>query len=236
MNYLNGKRLILILLTIIFSGMLFTKNVYAYWEKNENDWRYIGDSGYEKKWQEINGKWYYFSNETGVMKIGWFYDEQYNKWYYFTYNGDMDDSKTTATYPTELSSIQEKIKQYAEDDATYEVTKQVDNAIYVCFISKNESSSVQYYYQPSTGNIYEVKDGILTNLATNEKIDSFTQDQAIQVVQDYLKDNYKYVPKIIKVVVDDGDSYFVHCYDTEGDAANSSWYHVNKTTREVTLA
>ncbi|MDR3596426.1 cell wall-binding protein [Clostridium sp.] len=225
---------VLVVMMLLTSG--FTKNAYADWEKYENNWRYIGDFGYAKGWQEINEKWYYFSTDTGIMKIGWFYDEKYSKWYYLNNYGDMDSSKTTSDYPTELSDIQNRIKQYVNVDVIYESTNQIDNTVYVRFMSNDETASTQYYYQPSTGNIYEVKNGILTNLSTNEKIDSFTEEQAVQVVYDYLSDNYEYIPKNIKVEVDDGDSYFIHCYDTEGDPANSSWYHVNKTTREVTLS
>lgn len=229
----NKKFLFCIVLFIILTGLGITKNAFAEWEQEGTEWKYLGDYGYKTGWQQIDGKWYYFSLQSETMKIGWFYDPQYNKWYYLNYSGDMDSSKTTATYPTELNNIQNRIKQYVNYDTTYEDTNQVDNAVYVRFISNSEDAHTQYYYQPYTGNIYEAKDGVLTNLATHEKINIFTQEDAVNAVSDYLTNNYKYIPKIIKVEVDDGDSYFVHCYDAEGDAVNSSWYHVNKTTREV---
>jgi hypothetical protein len=236
MKRINKKILICVLVVITLLAPGFTKNAYAEWEKDGSQWKYLGDYGYKIGWQQIDGKWYYFISGTEIMKIGWFYDEQYNKWYYLNNSGDMDSSKTTSDYPTELSDIENRIKQYVNDDVNYESTNQIDNTVYVRFMSNDETASTQYYYQPSTGKIYEVKNGILTNLFTKEKIDSFTEEQAVQVVYDYLSDNYEYIPKNIKVEVDDGDSYFIHCYDTEGDPANSSWYHVNKTTREVTLS
>lgn len=236
MKRINIKFCMVLLTIIILVVTGFTKNAYADWENHENYWKYISDHGYAKDWQQINGRWYYFVPETSVMKIGWFYDEQYNKWYYLNYNGAMDSSKTTSDYPTELNNIGDKIKQHVNEDVVYEGTNQVDDNVFVCFESKNQVAARQYYYQPSTGNAYEIKNGILTNLSTNETIDIFSQEQAIQVVHDYLSDNYKYIPKMIKVEVDDGDSYFIHCYDNEGNDVNSSWYHVNKTTRKVTAA
>ncbi len=232
---MKSKRIFVLALSAITLIVIsFPRNAYAYWEENEKNWRYIDDSGYAKGWQDINGRWYYLEPETGIMKIGWFYDEEYNKWYYLNDDGAMDSSKTTSTYPIELSSVKEKIKQYTNEDVEYEATSQIDDNVFVCFKSKNDLTVKQYYYETSRGNIFEVKDGIFTEISTGEVINMFSEEQAVEVVHDYLSDNYKYIPKIIEVKADDGDSYFVHCYDTEGDASNSSWYHVNKTTREVT--
>lgn len=232
---INNKKIFIFALSfIIFTGVGFTKAAYADWEESGSNWRYIDDSGYAKGWQEVNGKWYYLANDTGIMKIGWFYDGGYNKWYFLNDDGTMDSSKTTSTYPTELSNVQEKIKECTNEDVEYETTNQIDDNVFWCFKSENGIAAKQYYYQTSRGNIFEVKNGIFTDIFTKEAVNMFSEEEAAQVVRDYLSENYKYIPKIIKVEVDDGDSYFVHCYDEEGDPSNSSWYHVNKTTREVT--
>lgn len=224
----------LIALTLLGTGI--TKNAYAEWEKEGDEWRYFGDYGYKIGWQQINGKWYYFTPGTEVMKIGWFYDEQYNKWYYLNFNGDMDDSKTTSIYPLELRNVQNKIKQFVNEETIYNGTNQIDSNIFARFTSSNGISSKQYYYQSSTDNIYEIKNGILTNIATKEVVNIFTEEQAVQVVKDYLSKNYKNIPQNIKVEYDNEDSYIVHCYDDIGGASlASSWYYVNKTSREVKL-
>lgn len=215
---------------------MFGKSAYADWDKDGEEWKYIGDYGYEIGWQQINGKWYYFSSDTGTMKIGWLYDEQYSKWYYLNFDGSMDGSKTTSTYPIELSSIQDKINQCTGDKATYDSTKRIDDNVFECFKGNSDASSKQYYYHPSTGNIYKIENGILTNIQTHEVINFFTQEQAVQTVKDYLSKNYKDIPQIIKVENDDGDHYLVHCYDDTGDyITNSTWYSVDKTTREVKI-
>lgn len=234
MNKIN-KNFSVFLIAIILVGLGFTKNVYAEWEHENCEWKYLGDYGYEKAWQQINGKWYYLDSETGIMKIGWFYDEQYNKWYYLNFYGDMDASKTTCTYPTELSNIENKIKQITNEDVIYKWTKDIDDNMFVCFMGKNEIQPKQYYYHQSTGNIYEIKNGILTNIETKETVDFFTEEQAVQVVKDYFSKSYKDIPQVIKVESNQEEYYLIHCYDDkEGYETNSSWYHVNKTTRDVT--
>lgn len=213
---------------------VFCKNTYADWDKDGDDWRYIGDYGYKTGWQQIDGKWYYFSSETSAMKIGWFYDEQYGKWYYLNFDGGMDGSKTTSIYPMELSNIQDEINQCAGEKVTYDSTKKVDDNVFECFKSNSDALFKQYYYHPLTDNIYEMKNGILTNVQTHEVINFFTQEQAVQAVKDYLSENYKDIPQIVKVENDDGDHYLVHCYDDTGEyTTNSHWYYVNKTTREI---
>ncbi len=60
----------------------------AGWQKDSVGWRYRNsDGGYPvKKWQNIDGKWYYFGAE-GYMQTGW---QQIGKtWYYFQSSGAM---------------------------------------------------------------------------------------------------------------------------------------------------
>ena len=233
MNKIN-KNLFILAVAIILVGSGFTKNVYAEWEHENCEWKYLGDYGYEKGWQQINGKWYYLDSGTGIMKIGWFYDEQYGKWYYLNFYGDMYASKTISTYPVELSNIEAKIKQYTNEEVEYKWTKDIDDNMFACFMSKNENAPKQYYYHTSTGNIYEIKNGILTNIATQETVDFFTEEQAVQVVKDYFSNNYKDIPQAIKVESNEEDHYLIHCYDDkDGYETNSSWYCVDKTTRDV---
>lgn len=234
MNKSRKKILSMILLGVILIGSGLPKNAYALWENDNYKWKYIGDYGYETGWQQINGKWYYFTPETEIMKIGWFYDNQYNKWYYLNSDGDMDFSKTTTEYPLELQNISKNIKQCINEEVTYRWTDNIDGDIFMCFMSGNSISNKQYYYHLSTGNVYEVRDGMFTNIATHEVFNYFTQEKAVEVVKDFLSKNNKYIPGVIEVEVDDGDSYLVHCYDNVGGyTTTNDWYYVNKTTREV---
>jgi len=73
-----NKHFFILAIAIMVVGLGFTKNAYAEWENENNEWKYLGNYGYEKEWQQINGKWYYFTSETGIMEIGWFYDEHRN--------------------------------------------------------------------------------------------------------------------------------------------------------------
>lgn len=219
---------------LLAGGFGFCENAYAEWEKDGNRWKYIGDNGYETGWEQIEGKWYCFNLGTGIMKIGWVYDEQYNKWYCLNYNGELEVSKTTSTYPVELSNIQNKIKQYINEEIEYKDTRQVDSNTFICFTSKNAELYRQYYYHISTGNVFEFKNGLLLNLATKETFNIFTEEQAVQVVRDYLSKNNKYITQNIKVESDKGNSYLIHCYDdSAGYTVNDSWYYVNKDTRDV---
>ncbi|MVX62633.1 cell wall-binding protein [Clostridium chromiireducens] len=234
MYRISRKFICLILLAAVITASCVSTNAYALWEKDNYQWKYIGDYGYVTGWQEIDNKWYYFNPEDGTMKRGWFYDTQYNKWYYLSADGDMVHSKITSNYPQELNNIYAKIKQYVNDEITYKWTTNIDGNIFICFISKNNGGARQFYYHVLTGNVYEMKNGNLTNLATHEVFNIFTEEQAVQVIKDYLSKSYKPIPQIIKVDSDDGESYLVHCYDDKGYYYESnSWYYVNKTTREV---
>ena len=235
MKKIKKVLLIFISMIIMLAGEGVIKAANADWEEDNSNWKYIDNSGYSSGWQQINNKWYYFNPETKIMTIGWFFDKEYGKWYYLNFNGDMDATKTTLAYPEELSNIQNKIQKYTSEEVSYIYTNKIDDAVFVIF--KDDISAREYYYHSGTGNIYEYKNGILTNILTKEVIDFFTRDQAIQLVHDYLSKNNKYIPQIISVENDDGNSYLVHCYDEIGlYTATSSWYYVNKETREITSA
>ncbi|WP_297423144.1 cell wall-binding protein [Clostridium sp.] len=234
MRKIKKKSLFIMLFVAILVGINFPQSAYAIWEKDNYDWKYIGDYGYEKGWKQIDGRWYYFTPDTGVMKLGWFYDEEYKKWYYLNTDGYMDSSKTTQSYPVELQEISNKIKQYVGEEISYQGTSNVDGNIFASFISDSNVIPRKYYYHLSTGNVYEVKDGMLNNLATHDVLNIFTKEQAVDLVKDYLSKNNEYIPGVIKVESDEGDSYLVHCYDDMGGYTSANcWYYVNKDTREI---
>jgi hypothetical protein len=57
------------------------------WTKDskENWFLILADGSKAKGWNRVNGYWYFFDNNTGVMLTGWFQDTDKN-WYYL-YNG-----------------------------------------------------------------------------------------------------------------------------------------------------
>lgn len=128
----NSKKSILLIYTFIITiGLGLTQNAYAEWEREDSDWKYLGDYGYKMGWQQVDGKWFYFTPGTGIMKIGWFYDKQYDKWYYLNFDGDMDGNKSTNIYPVELSNIQNKIEQHTKEEVAYKCTSKVDDNVFV---------------------------------------------------------------------------------------------------------
>ncbi len=64
---------------------------------------------------------------------------------------------------------------------------------------------------------------------------TITPVKAEQMVKEYLTKRGEYIPSIIQVDHEDGESYVVHCYDIVVDhTATSGWYYVNKKTGKIT--
>lgn len=81
-----------------------------HWQEDADGWKYVEDNGIYKKhcWDKINGYWYYFDyegymvtdwkkikginycfGEKGDLKLGWCYNEEDEKWYYFKQDGTV---------------------------------------------------------------------------------------------------------------------------------------------------
>lgn len=56
------------------------------WQKINGKWYYFENNTYATGWKAINGSWYYF-NSDGVMQTGWL--KVNNKWYYLDSSGAM---------------------------------------------------------------------------------------------------------------------------------------------------
>lgn len=65
--------------------------LYGNWEQIvTGGWMFKMTNGsYAKsRWGQVKGLWYYFDAE-GRMLTGWYYDQNYKKWFYLEPNGDM---------------------------------------------------------------------------------------------------------------------------------------------------
>lgn len=69
-----------------------------------------------------------------------------------------------------------------------------------------------------------------------------TENQATQLVLEYLQQNKKYIPAYVEVESETDDLYVVHCYDLSIDPITKqrnpstvARYHVDKKTGEVSI-
>lgn len=65
-----------------------------------------------------------------------------------------------------------------------------------------------------------------------------SEDEAINIIKDYLLSNGYYVPSNIEVDSMNGDNYLIHAYDVitnkdESHIATSGWFEVNIHTGEI---
>lgn len=60
------------------------------WKKENHNWQMLYEDGSyaQNAWDQINGEWYYFGNDT-YAKEGWFFDAQYNGWFLLDVNKGM---------------------------------------------------------------------------------------------------------------------------------------------------
>ncbi len=70
----------------VFNNMPNDTASYGTWKKSGDSWYYYMGDEKATGWQEIDGKWYYFS-DSGVMQTGWLKDG--SKWYYLNKGGTM---------------------------------------------------------------------------------------------------------------------------------------------------
>ena len=60
------------------------------WKKQNGYWYlYDRNGNMLKGWQKVNDQWYYLNPSSGVMKVGWLYDNSYKGWFHFDGSGAM---------------------------------------------------------------------------------------------------------------------------------------------------
>lgn len=238
------KRLSLGMVTFMLIIMANSITANAYWKQNNKGWQYTNGDYYSIGWNIIDGNWYYFDDE-GIMETGWINDDE--KWYYLNDSGYLDDSKTTTIMPDEMKIIYNIVSIYNDSGII-----KYENKGYINEIGLNDTSLYkfssedglgnefsEYYYDPFNGNVYKLKQGILTLLNTNTVINNsniqITIIEAVEKVKDYLLMNGKYVPDRIEYDHENVNSYIIHCYDsTDKYIKIDGWYYVDKFTGNVT--
>ncbi|WP_373599900.1 hypothetical protein [Paraclostridium bifermentans] len=74
--------------------------------------------------------------------------------------------------------------------------------------------------------------------ASNNK-EKISEEDAVNLIKNYLASNNSYIPSVIEVDNISGDSYIVHAYDVitnedETHIATSGWFEVNMYTGNIT--
>jgi hypothetical protein len=248
---IKKKILTLILAAGLLEGIL-SQNVYAAssWQKTSDGWQYYENAIIKTDWLLSDDKWYHF-DDNGMMQIGWIDDK--NIWYYLSDNGALDESRTTTVMPDEIRVMYDIVNVYNDSGIVrYSSVYYVNDkgclneaglggkSLYRFYSEDQLGNEIsEYYYDSYNGNVYKLKQGIVTLLNTNTVINNvnrpITVVEAVEKVKDYLLMNGKYVPNTIRVESDNGDEYLVHCYD-DTDIYNSigDLYYVNKTTGYIT--
>lgn len=61
-----------------------------------------------------------------------------------------------------------------------------------------------------------------------------TEEDAINLVKDYLKENNFYIPSIIEISYEENNEYVIQCYDiVENHTSTSGWYYLNKSSGNI---
>jgi len=116
---------------------------HGVWLETSGGWRYYnGPSYYEKKWQEIDGEWYYFLKGyrvTGYKKVG-AVDNAANKlWFDFG-----EDGISKGVLPKDLYEIEGKL--YYIIDGEQQVGLHKVNGDYYFFLSNGDVARSMKYY------------------------------------------------------------------------------------------
>lgn len=153
------------------------KTLATGWLQLGDKWYYLNSNGtMETGWTEVEGKWYFLDSE-GEMKTGWFQDK--GKWYYLADNGVM--------YCDCNATIDGKNYSFNKDGVMSESLVS-DNLIN--FVKQFEGFSATPYLD-------EVGVRTLGYGMTGEEIEgiiSITEEQATQMLKDWI--NKKYAPVI----------------------------------------
>lgn len=61
-----------------------------------------------------------------------------------------------------------------------------------------------------------------------------TEEDAINLLKNYLNNNNLYVPSIIDISYEENNDYVIHCYDiVENHTSTSGWYYLNKNSGDI---
>lgn len=187
------------------------------WKQTSEGLSYYKDGIRQAGWVSDNGKWYYF-NTSGIMQIGWFYDNTENKWYYLNNDGSRDDLKTTLTKPYDIIYANARFSRQTNDfNIKYINTINNNGKIIMNFESKETGN--KYYYEPATKTAYCLSNGILEKFG--EKIgdiiivdSKYDYEKCKQLALDFFENSHSYKRNEFTMSSDpkadtNGEYYFV---------------------------
>lgn len=229
-----------------------TVTAHAEWKSSAGKWYYSENGTNKTGWLQDGSNWYYLGFD-GIMKTGWIEDK--GTWYYLIDNGTLDNSRTSTTMPAEIQKVYDMVKPFA-DQKKFELkyvglyhTRYNDcftnagmeeTTMYAFRVSDEYDIPIaEYYYNPQTGIVYKMVQGVVTNLGTPQTIydlnKKISKDAAIQNVKNYLATNKITIPNLIVEASDEyANSYVVRCISDSGDHINTAErYYVDKATGNV---
>lgn len=175
---------------MLLVGMGTTQNAYATsgWQQIYTGWIYFENGTIKTGWILTNGNWYYIDN-SGIMQTGWIIDN--GIWYYLSDNGALDDTKTTTIMPSELATAYNRIKQYVSENINYSETFILNGESTYRFYGEALYSPNEYYYTPGADKAFQLKQGVLTRLDTNEVVNTkYTYEQCKDIAEAYFSNSY----------------------------------------------
>lgn len=253
------KILSLLTASILFLGIGFTQVANAEWQSTSRGWQYNQNGTTQTRWLKDNNQWYYLGYD-GIMKTGWVYDV--GTWYYLMDHGVLNDSLTTKTMPTEIKGIYDTIRFYAPK-AKLLYNGLVPPTGYMTQLFTDEgfanktiysftefddygNTMSEYYYSPYNGCVYHLTQTGVERLGVGDTTiakKTFSKEQAIQNVKNYVTNNHKNMPANFEVLSDTDETntntYIVHFYNLDGEklsnhaSATNGWYYVDKTYGSV---
>lgn len=212
---------------IILACIGFTQNAYATssWQQTYVGWIYYENGAMKTGWILTSGNWYYIDN-TGIMQTGWINDN--GTYYYLNDSGVLDNSKTTTAMPNELVTVSNRIKQYVNENIHYSKTLTQNGKLTYRFYGETLDSPNEYDYTPDTNKVFQLKQGILTRLDTNEVVNTkYTYEQCKDIADAYFNNlhanGYKYTVNSDAKTNSYGEYYFT-IYSTTTNQQVDSYY------------
>ena len=220
---------------MLLVGIGTTQNAYAAsgWQQIYTGWIYYENGTMKTGWILTNGNWYYIDN-SGIMQTGWINDN--GTWYYLIEDGSLDNTKTTATMPSELVTAYNRIKEYVNENIHYSKTLTQDGELTYRFYGETLYSPNEYYYTPGTDKAFQLKQGILTRLDTNEVVNTkYTYEQCKDIADAYFNNShvngYKFTVNSDGKVNSEGEYYFTINSSTTNEKLDS--YYVSAMDGQV---
>lgn len=215
--------------SMVLVGVGFTQNAYAgIWQKDSEGWRYLENGNMETGWILTNGNWYYLDNYA-VMKTGWI--DTNGTYYYLNSDGILDNSKTTTVMPNEIKEIYDIVSPYKDGLFNYRDMEYVGNdsaplkeaglsgKTYYHFCTEDDygNSISEYFYNPTTGDIYKHNQGIVTLVGTDTTLTSNVQTANLSKSSNWKQTN-------------EGLAYYKDGIRQAGWVQdNDKWYYLNNS-------